>query len=259
MKILNDKVSLILKKMLERKGFAAFSYRPNYHYVPKYYGRSASKQADLTDLPVFGELAEKVIRDKHTYLYYDRLYTIYQIILNMKSCLKGISSINTAELGVYRGGGSYFAASAAARLGLSINHHCFDTFEGHVTEDIDGSLEPRQKPGSFYNTSFEDVRKYLREFPNVSVYKGRFQDTCQALEGMKFGFVHLDMDIYSPTIYALEFFEEKMLKGGVILLDDYGFSSCPGIEKAAGEFAANIGAKYFGMPMLTGQFVLVRL
>ena len=76
---------------------------------------------------------------------------------------------------------------------------------------------------------------------------------------MSFGFVHLDMDIYSPTIFALNYFEKKMVKGGVILLDDYGFMSCPGIEKAVSEFDAHNKSKYFGFPLLSGQYILLRL
>jgi hypothetical protein len=251
-------ISTILRRIMERLGFEVFPAAPDHHYVPKLYGRSASKQADIRSTPVFGELANKVIKDKYTYLYYDRLFTIYHSLLHVKTLAMDKDAINTAELGVYRGGGSYFIASAAEKLDLPIKHYCFDTFEGHTVEDVNDALEPRQKPGSFDNTDYDEVKKYLQKFPNISIHKGRFQDSCHNLDGMKFGFVHLDMDIYTPTIFALDYFEDKMIKGGVILLDDYGFLSCPGIEKAATEFVSKAGNKYFGMPLLTGQYILIR-
>jgi hypothetical protein len=244
---------------MERMGYEVFPALPEYHYVPKIYGKSAKKQSDVRSLPVFNELATQVIKDRHTFLYYDRLHTIYRTLENLKTLLHDNAPLNTAELGVFRGGGSYFVLSAAEKLDIPIFHYCFDTFEGHSDSDVSDMLEPRQKAGSFHATSYEVVKEYLKRFSNASILKGRFQDTCNILDDMKFAFVHLDMDIYNPTIFALTYFEDKMLKGGVILLDDYGFLSCPGIEKAVNEFTANTGAKFFGMPLLTGQFVFVKL
>ena len=70
-------------------------------------------------------------------------------------------------------------------------------------------------------------------------------------------FVHLDMDIYEPTIFALKFFNDRLVKGGVILLDDYGFDTCPGIPRAVQEFTETQPG-YFGMSLLTGQYLLIK-
>ena len=34
--------------------------------------------------------------------------------------------------------------------------------------------------------------------------------------------LHLDLDVYQPTMSALENFYDKISSGGVILIDDYG-------------------------------------
>lgn len=256
---MKTKVSRILKKVMENMGYAVFPALSDHHYVPKFYGKSFNKQTDVRSLPIFGELAARVVKDGRTYLYYDRLHTIFRAVENLRALSHTASPLCTAELGVFRGGGSYFIASAAEKLGIPIRHYCFDTFEGHAANDVNNALEPKQTAGSFDNTSYEEVKEYLNLFSNVTIFKGRFQDTCQPLDDMRFGFVHLDMDIYSPTIFALKYFEDKMIKGGITVLDDYGFVSCPGIEKAVSEFMSNATGKYFGMPLLTGQFVLVRL
>ena len=39
---------------------------------------------------------------------------------------------------------------------------------------------------------------------------------------IKISFLHLDLDVYKPTLFALEKLYEKVSKGGIILLDDYG-------------------------------------
>lgn len=239
-------------------GIDSCIYKPGYHYVPDFFGRSAHKQSDIKTLPLFGELATEVVQSGRSSLYYDRLFTISQIMVHLSSFEKTGQALNLAEVGVYKGGTSYFITSLADRLKMQINHYCFDTFEGHAVEDINDKVEVSHKPGSFTDTSFESVKEYLGQFKNINVYKGRFQDTCHQIQDVQIHFVHIDMDIYEPTIFALKFFEKKLAKSGAILLDDYGFTSCPGIEKAVKEFMSG-NTEYFGISLLTGQYVLIRL
>jgi hypothetical protein len=51
-----------------------------------------------------------------------------------------------------------------------------------------------------------------------------------------FSFVHLDVDLYQPTHDSLAFFYPRMVTGGIIVCDDYGFDSCPGAKKALDDF-----------------------
>ncbi|MBL8103242.1 MAG: class I SAM-dependent methyltransferase [Anaerolineales bacterium] len=235
----------------------AFFRKPDYHYVPDYFGKSAHKQMDIRTLPIFGELAGQVIRDGRCSLYYDRLFTIHQILVHLNSFRKTGEEIHLAEVGVYKGGTSYFIASLAERLDLKIRHHCFDTFEGHAATDINTTVEISHMAGAFSDTSFESVKEYLMKFENIHIYKGRFQDTSHHVQDVHMNFVHLDMDIYEPTVFALNFFDDKLAHGGVILLDDYGFDTCPGIPKAVKEFTETHPG-YFGMSLLTGQYLLIK-
>jgi hypothetical protein len=238
---------------LKKMGYAHADI--DHHHVLDYYGRSSSKQTDIRSLPGFGPLATKVIRQGRTYLYYDRLFTIFQALTN---CQRIDSPLNLVEVGVYQGGTSYFIAAASQTLDLSGTHlYCFDTFEGHSALDIDESKDPYHRAGHFDDTEYERVKKYLGEFRNVDVIKGRFQETCQILEGKPLHVAHLDVDIYGPTIFGLNFFDERLAVGGVVVVDDYGFTSCPGAKAAVDEFV-NDRPDYFFMELLTGQAVLVK-
>lgn len=238
-------------------GLEIFVRKEGSHYVPDYFGRSAHKQQDIRTLPVFGELAGAVLRDGRSSLYYDRLFSIYQIIENLKNSARD-GELQIAEVGVYKGGTSYFIASLMEKLGLQYHQYCFDTFEGHAAKDINSDIEIAHMAGAFSDTSFESVQAYLAQFKNVDIYKGRFQDTSHHVQDAHMHFVHLDMDIYEPTIFAMKFFNDKLVKGGVMLMDDYGFETCPGIEKAVAEFAAT-NPHYFGTSLLSGQYMLVKL
>jgi len=90
------------------------------------------------------------------------------------------------------------------------------------------------------------------------LYKGRFQDTCTQIEAEKIHLVHLDVDIYEPTSFALNFFDSRLIAGGIIIVDDYSFVSCGGVKLAVDEFL-RVKLNYFSLHILTGQCVLVKL
>ena len=131
-----------------------------------------------------------------------------------------------------------------------------DTFEGHAAADLP-QAEVDHLPGNFNDTSFEGVSAYLSPFPNTNVVQGRIQDVAPELAEQTFGFAHLDMDIYHPTVFALDFFYQRLLPGGVIVVDDYGFTTCPGARQAVDEFMAT-PVRMTGFELQTGQYLMVK-
>ncbi len=239
-------------------GLDVYPYKKNYHYVPDYFGHAYFKQDFLPNTSVFGDLARQVIQGKKSTLYFDRLHVIFQTLAHLKVQFEPPQKLNLAEVGVYKGGTSFFILSVAKYFGLQVMHHCFDTFEGHDAQDIDSSVDTSHFPAMFNDTHYESVKDYLGIFKNILVFKGRFQETCHELENKKIHFVHFDVDIYDPTIFGLQFFHKRLAPGGVIIVDDYGFTTCPGVKKAVDEFVA-MTPGYFSMSLLTGQYILVKL
>ena len=109
-----------------------------------------------------------------------------------------------------------------------------DSFEGLPGNNKDIDLHQK---GDFADTSFEAVRKHL-DLPNVEVIKGFFLDPIihKHMYDLKYSFVHIDVDLYQPTLDCLEFFYKRMVPVGVLVLDDYKHYSCPGVERAVVEF-----------------------
>lgn len=203
----------------------------------------------------FGEIAKNTVKKGRSCLYYDRLYTIYQSLTNVVR-IKGFKYLNTVEVGVYKGGTSYFIGTTLDMLKVDWHHFCFDTFEGHHAKDV-LDKDPYQKPQQFKDTTFEDVKVLLRPFKKIKIFKGRFQDKCNEISGKKFHFVHLDVDLYGPTLFGLEFFESRLVEGGIIVVDDYGYKSCPGVKKAVDEFIMGKN-NFFVMHLITGQAMLIK-
>ena len=254
-------IKKIILSLFGRLGLNISLKKSGYHYVPDYYGCSAHKHIDIRAIPEFSRLADGVIKSGKTYHYYDRLYTLYQALVNLQQRFKTSECFNAAEVGVYKGGTSYFLSALAQIIDIkAFSLHCFDTFEGHATEDIRENLDNTDvhKPKMFNDTDVEVVKAYLGKFSNVFLYKGRCQDTCVQVTSEQFHFVHVDMDLYEPIFFALDFFGSRLIEGGIMIVDDYGFTTCPGAKKAVDEFMAN-RHNYFGMHLLTGQYIIVKM
>ena len=119
----------------------------------------------------------------------------------------------------------------------------FDTFSGLDQRDIkkehqDIQQYMRTRGNLFLRHGNENIS--LMRCPNkhnVIIKKGFVPDVFQEIEDKKFCFVNLDMDLYAPTKAALNFFSDKIVKGGGILCHDYYNLTFPGIKDAVEEFA----------------------
>ncbi len=80
-----------------------------------------------------------------------------------------------------------------------------------------------------------------QEFSEEIVYcKGWIPQSFEQHPEYVYRFVHVDVDLYQPTLESLNYFYPRLSAGGVILCDDYGFNSCPGgATQACVEFFAN--------------------
>jgi len=235
----------------EKKAKLAAKYEQATKY--EYYWYKAHKRIDIRELEGFGPIAASAVQEHRTGMRQDRLYTLWQAVAGLPA---GDHPI--AEVGAYRGGSARF-------IGESLQWHrrhppffVCDTFAGHAVVDaaVDG---PHHVGEQFVNTSYEDVRAYLADLANIRIIRGDFMTTSPQLEPhAPFAFVHVDVDVYPVTRHALEFFAPRVLSRGLIVVDDYGFTTCEGARRAVDEFAA-AHLEYRFFHLLTGQALLVKI
>jgi hypothetical protein len=103
----------------------------------------------------------------------------------------------------------------------------------------------------------EEVREYLAPFPFVDVIQGRIQDVEPMLEG-EVHLVHIDVDIYAPTRFALDIVAERLAPGGIAIVDDYGFTTCPGAKQALDEFIDERAGCFVVHALDSGQALVVK-
>jgi hypothetical protein len=140
-----------------------------------------------------------------------------------------------AELGVYRGNTAALIATMARRMGTTA--WLLDTFEGFNPDDLSG-VDANQKM-QFTDTSLDAVRALVGE-QNVRYVKGYFPDSAAGMpERLSFSLVHIDCDLYAPMLQALDYFYDRMLPGGYLIIHDYASLAWQGAEQAVDEFFAD--------------------
>lgn len=216
------------------------------------YCNRAVKKLDISkDIDVFSELAGRYVDEGVTLLHYDRLYTLFQSVRNSLAIGGDI-----VELGVYRGGGLKFIAEALGALGGEKKLLGFDTFKGHAV--ITGQDGKFHKEGMFSDTGgVEAVASYIND-SRVSLIEGdasvTFAEYAKRSSGVSLA--HIDMDVYQPTADVLPLVFKLLAPRGMILVDDYGFTSCPGVKQAVDDFLKQNSATSFHL--MTGQMLIVK-
>lgn len=213
----------------------------------------AHKRIEIRDIPGFGEIAARTVEEHRTGMRQDRLYTLWQMMANLRDDDRPI-----IEIGAYKGGSARFMAEAMRWHRKTRRFFVADTFSGHVVvdEELDG---PHKVGEQFAQNSAEEVAAYLSDLNEIELVVGDFRETSANLDThAPFAFAHVDVDVYPVIKHALEFLAPRVVPGGTIVVDDYGFVTCRGARQAVDEFAAaNPGFWFFHL--ITGQAILVRL
>lgn len=130
--------------------------------------------------------------------------------------------------------------------------HAFDSFEGipfpsnrddqmpgirMLTKEEQKSLpSPGQvilKSTGATSVSVEDFMNHLNDSgvgnDNIIIHRGWFEDTCIGFPNgheMQISILRLDGDLYNSTMVSLEGLYHLVIRGGIIIIDDWQLSGC---------------------------------
>lgn len=182
----------------------------------------------------------------------DRKWTLREYV-KLSNALPG----DLAECGCYVGTSAFFMAQVSTHGGV----YLFDSFQGLSDPDAtDKSIATDVLPWSpgDLSTSEAVLRNNLSHYgDSLVVLPGWIPERFSEVADRQFRVVHIDVDLYQPTRDSLEFFYPRLVKGGVIVMDDYGFKTCPGATRAAEELAATQGIGI--LHLATGQGVITKI
>ena len=196
---------------------------------------------------------EKITIDALTYEFMNayadqRTCFIHDFAQYARDNLKG----SAAECGVFRGDSAKFIN----RYFNDRKLYLFDTFEGFGEEHLKyevGSDRFSFDNEYFNRNTFSDTSVNLvmgkMPFPDkVEIRKGLFPSNVENIDDT-FCFVNLDMDLYQPMKAGLEFFYDRMVKGGCILLHDYFHEGLGGVKVAVEDFEKERGISLSKTPI----------
>ncbi|ALM39022.1 methyltransferase [Streptomyces sp. FR-008] len=174
------------------------------------------------------------------------------------------------ECGVWRGG----SMQAAARTLLSLDAadrdlYLFDTFEGMpppTEEDLrrDGrsagellAAQGKDRP-IWAVASLDDVQAGFDQVPypkeRLHYVQGLVEKTVPAEAPEQISVLRLDTDWYASTRHELEHLYPRLVSGGVLLIDDYGYWQ--GSRRAVDEFLEATGERLLLLRMDEGRIAV---
>jgi O-methyltransferase len=212
--------------------------------VPEY--RFKWPQLDWWSNPAFTDYLIR-FREEHG-MNSDRRWMLWQL-LRLVSGVEG----NTAECGVYQGASSYLICLANDMRGSATRcHHLFDSFEG--------MSKPSAEDGAHWSggdlaCGEDEVRHTLRDFKNFQTHKGWIPDRFSDVENERFSFVHIDVDLFQPTRASVEFFYPRLTDGGILVCDDFGYTTCPGATEAMNSYLEGRPEAMLPLPDGGGFFI----
>ena len=198
--------------------------------------------------------AVSVIR-RHTMVSFERLATLWsQVQYVDQHKIPG----DLVECGVWRGGSAAMMALAHLQAGSNASRqlHLFDSWQGlpepigaldgaHAVGWSGGADGGALKPVGRCVAALEEVRELFAKeiaYPPelIHYHVGWFQETLPGAQVGDIAILRLDGDWYESTRICLEHLYPRVVPGGIVILDDYGYWA--GSRKATDEFIAQLSA-----------------
>jgi hypothetical protein len=247
-------------KIINKKKFSFYIMRVIYNFflnfktpIKKIFSLFNLKLSQISSFPI--EADKKIIKfinisSKYSMTGSERMYLLSQAILNAKE--KRLCG-DFVECGVWRGGNIVLYKLLNDFYNLNKAIFAYDTFEGMTEpEEIDmdfygnsakkhllTSLKSENLENTHCFSTIDSVKKNILEhtnLKNINFIIGPVEKTLLIKKNLpkKISVLRLDTDWYSSTKIELEILYPRLVKGGVLIIDDYG--TWYGSKKATDEY-----------------------
>ena len=175
-----------------------------------------------------------------------------------------------AECGVFKGFSALLACRAASALHTAYTgagFHLIDSFAGFPeprTEDFIAQRQAQDGVAKFApayrvgdaSAPLQEVQRVLKAYPEFRFHDGFIPSVLATLPDARWTFVHIDVDLFEPTLASLEYFYPRMVDRGIMICDDYGSLLFPGARKAWDQFCDRNAIRF--VVLETGQSVILK-
>ena len=153
------------------------------------------------------------------------------------------------ECGCYKGTGPRIIADALDFGAMDRRYYLYDLFEHDASMPHHHMIEHSSELCDWVRARFADL-------PNVVVTQGRVPESLAIAAPEKIAFMHLDLNNADAEIGALEVLFDRIVPGGLLLLDDYGWIAYA--DQLAAEKAWFAKRGYHVLEMPTGQGLVIK-
>ena len=154
-------------------------------------------------------------------------------------------------------GQGYMAASLAKRCvdkNIYPEVTLIDTFDNDLATSPTTTVA---SPADFaYCNNYEEVKLYFNRYQNISTLCGFIPHILNSKSFGKVSFLHIDLNNAAAELAALDFFDESLVAGAIILLDDYGGHGGDEQAQVHEDFARRINRAL--LPLPTGQAIIIK-
>jgi hypothetical protein len=168
------------------------------------------------------------------------------------------------ECGVFKGDMSWVVTEMVNFGMLPKTFYLYDTFAGFSRKYSQSSDFPDNSGFlDFADRIYKDENIYpsvvdkFKELPNVKIIRGVVPDSFSEALPESISYLHIDLNSHVAEVAALEILFDRVVAGGAIVLDDYGWYQFRKQKEAEDSFFAAHG--HFVLELPTGQGLVMKL
>jgi len=187
-----------------------------------------------------------------------RAFTIWTLVKQVAA----LPETALLEVGSWKGGSALLIIGRLRALGSTARVYACDTYSRQCGMVKAGSRDPMYRNGARMNAHLPTIADVERgaamlRIPTPTILDGIFPDETGAqLTDTRLCFCHIDVDVYESAKDAFAFAWPRLVSGGVVVFDDYGFADCGGVTDYVDEAPwGNSGTCVYS---LSGQAIVVK-
>lgn len=186
--------------------------------------------------------------NEHTLNPKSRLYTIHE--LSKRYLVENSSFI---EVGTWKGGVCGLVSFSNPSKNIDII--ACDSFTGVKNS---GKNDTFFQNDEYSDATIEDLIELSKITPHkIKVIKGIFPDSVKSTTFTKnISMAHIDVDTYISAKQSFDYISERLIPGGVVVLDDYGGWFTDGVTKFGNELKND--SRFYCIPNHLGQMVIFK-
>ena len=133
--------------------------------------------------------------------------------------------------------------------------HLIDRFSSMAVDKKSGEVIQGTE-NVYYTSNLDELKSRFSSEPGVNFIQGELPQTLSEVDTDKIRFIHVDLNAAQPEVQSLRMLWDRLVPGGIVLLDDFGSPEFMESNKAMRELSLELKFEILGLP--TGQGLIIK-